>query len=321
MRRIKYLIAIILSFLVLSSCNSLRITNCTPIYAMDTTINITFYNVEDYKNHYDQIKKIYQNVDKLTGDFEDYEGQNGIYDLNVKRTIKADELLVDIVKSAISMIDKTNGYYNPFMGRLTHLWKTAIKNGKLVEDETIQSELKIIEQTSIEIKDDTITLLGDGNLDLGAIAKGYATELAQQYLSMNKIDGYLINAGNSSLVYGSKVNDDFKIALTKPYENGNIYIILDKNNAIGTSSGRYQHALIDGVLYHHLINPFTGYPATTYDSVNVKTNNSILCDVYSTAIMAMSLDEAINFADSENIDIILFKDKVIYQTEGWKIYA
>lgn len=301
----------------LSSCNPLKIQKCSPIFCMDTTIDITFYNTDDYQTHYQAIKKIYYKYDELSSDYES--NLKSVKDLNDNRYLEnADNELIELIKKAISLMNDADGYYNPFIGRLSHLWKEAINNNRVLDNDIILEELAIMNSTSVEFDNNTIKLIGNGNLDLGGIAKGYATQKAYEYLKENNITGYLINAGNSNVLLGDKNGDNFKVGLAKPYTNGTIIIYEGMNKAIGSSSGKYQNVIIDNIRYHHLLNPFTGYPSNIYDNVNILCDDSMLADVYSTAIFSMDLEVAKEFAKNKGIDIILFKDdSILYQSEGW----
>ena len=304
--------------MLLTSCNPKRIDTCTPIYVMDTVVNITFYNVDDYKVHYDKIKKIYQDVDNVSNDFESNSQCNGVYDLNTSRSVEGNDILIELINSAVNMMNDTNGYYNPFIGRIAHLWKNAIKNNNILDGNTIIQELEIMNSTSVEIVDYTISLKGEGNLDLGGIAKGFATQKAKEYLDSEGIKGYLINAGNSNIVYGEKFGEEFKIGFNKPYDDGLYAVVQTNNNAIGTSSPKYQYIEVEGVRYHHLLNPYTGYPMNYYDSVNILCDNSMYCDVYSTAIYSMDLETVKEFEVEKQINVLLYKNNdIIYKSNGW----
>lgn len=306
----------------LASCQSLEVYRCNPIYVMDTTVEITFYNVDDAAVHYQAIKEIYQTYGKLCDDFASGGDGPNVYDLNERRSITADSALTELVREAVFYKEDTKGFYNPFIGRLSHAWKAAIQNGIAVSDETVQAELNIMENTDILIEDNRLTLIGDGNLDLGGIAKGYATQKAKEYLESVHVSGYLINAGNSNVLLGDKASKNFVVALEEPYRSKNILVIEAKNTAIGTSSGKYQSVIVDNVRYHHLLNPFTGYPAVLYDNVNIMCADSVKCDVYSTAVFCMELEEAKGFSQEKNIEMLLFKDTdILFRSDGWKEYA
>ena len=310
----------LIDLLFLCSCNAnnqIKTTSLKPIYAMDTIIYINFYNVDNADSYFDDIKNIYDSYDSLSSDYE-LKNVSNVKELNDKRRIEASDDLILLLQSAISYMNITNGYYNPFIGRLSHLWKDAIKDKRIVDDSIISSELEIMNSTSIVFDGNVVSLVGDGNIDLGGIAKGFATKKVCEYLKSKNIESYLINAGESSIALGTKDSNNFKVALSAPYSNSNISVISTKNKSIGTSSGRNQNCIIDGIRYHHLLNPFTGWPADFYDNVNILNDDPLLCDVYSTAVFAMDMDMAISFANELNFDILLYKDnEIIYESQGF----
>ena len=314
----KILLFIFLIF-ILSSCNALKITTCNPIYAMNTTINIKFYNVDDYNDHYNKLKEIYYKYDMLADDFKERSNVNNIYDLNNKRKIEASSDLIELINESILLKEKTNGYFNPLVGRLSHLWKEAIEDEtdekiKLITEDVIKKEIDIINSSSIKIENNNILIEGDANIDLGAIAKGYATYQCVKYLKENNIEGYLIDAGESSVSLGTKGGNDFKIVLEAPYSNKIIKTLEYKNTSISTSSGKYQHKIYNNIKYHHIINPYTGYPSNIYDNVNIIYDNSFYADCYSTALFNMNLNEAKEFILNNNLKAILYKDdKILYE--------
>ena len=307
MRKIRFIFFLILIFL-LSSCNKLSITKCKLISAMDTTISITFYNDDEADKHYKYIKDLFIDYSNLLNNYESVGNDSNIYELNEKRTLEVSPRLKAVIEKALELKDETDGYFNPLIGRLATKWKDAIKNKEVLSKDIIDDELEIINSSSVTIDGNFITINGDANIDLGGFAKGYVTKLAVDYLKENNVNGYLINAGESSVAFGKKGNDDFKISLVAPYNNKEIKLLNLGNNSVSTSSGKYQNEIIDGVRYHHLINPFTGYPANYYDNVNVIMEDPLMGDAYSTAIFAMDLDEAKAFIKEKNIDVILYKD-------------
>ena len=299
---------------LLASCTSEPRVDYMPIFALETKIDVTFYNVLNSDVHFKEIKKIYNNVNRVASDFESNSKKNSVYDLNLNREIIADDLLVDMVKEALVLMEETNGYFNPFIGRLSHLWKDSINNTKIpLSDEVIESELSIMNNTSLTIDGNKISLNGYGNLDLGGMAKGYATELCKEYLDSVGVSSYIIDAGHSNIVFGDKIGEDFKIGLSSPIDNKIVSVIKGKNLAIGTSSFEHQSFIHEGIRYHHLISPFTGKPSNYYDSVSVIMDDSTRCDVYSTALYGMDLESI----EKLDIRVILIKDnKVIYTNCG-----
>ena len=296
----------------LAACNSEVTYECTPISVFDTVVTMVFYDDANYKTYYNDIKAKFNEINRISDDFNMNTDKNNVYVLNDKREVES-SLLKDMLTKAIELKEETNGYFNPFIGRLTHKWKDAIKNNNVLSSTEIEEELSLMNNTTISFDGDIIKLEGQGNIDLGAFAKGYALEWAKNYLDEKKVDKYYINCGSSSIYVANK---ELNISLSKPYSNDSILDFKASNIGIATSSPKYQYSIIEGEKYHHLINPFTGYPSNIYDSVNVIGNNNMKNDIYSTAFFSMSVDDVKEFVKDKDINVILYKDnEIIYQKE------
>ena len=305
MKKIIYIFITILMLISLAACNSEVTYECTPISVFDTVVTMVFYDDANYKTYYNDIKAKFNEINRISDDFNINTDKNNVYALNDKREVESGPLN-DMLTKALELKEETNGYFNPFIGRLTHRWKEAIKNNNVLSSTEIEEELSLMNNTSLSFDVDVIKLEGQGNIDLGAFAKGYALEWAKNYLEEKKVDKYYINCGSSSIYVANK---ELNISLSKPYSN-------DSNIGIATSSPKYQYSVINGEKYHHLINPFTGYPSNIYDSVNVIGNNNMKNDIYLTAFFSMSVDDVKEFVKDKDINVILYKDnEIIYQKE------
>ena len=313
MKKIKILFLFIF-ILILSSCNKYQESSYN-FFSMDTIINIKIYNDSSFNVHKKEIKNIYNRISDLTNDFEE-KNSNGIYLLNQNREVDYNDDLADILNLSLDLKNKTNGYFNPLIGRLSHKWKEAISNKSVLDNETILNELEIMNNSSISITDDKIKIIGDANIDLGAIAKGYATELAKEYLDSNNVKYYLIDAGSSNICGSKKINKPFNLLIEKPYKLRQYYDynVTLEDESIATSSPKYQYFEYDNFKYHHLISPFTGMPINKYSSVSVMGNNDAICDVLSTTFFLMDkedIEEAINNFNGYKY-ILCSDDEVLY---------
>ena len=312
MKKIIYIFITILMLISLAACNSEVTYECTPISVFDTVVTMVFYDDANYKTYYNDIKAKFNEINRSSDDFNINTDKNNVYVLNDKREVESG-LLKDMLTKALELKEETNGYFNPFIGRLTHKWKDAIKNNNVLSSTEIEEELSLMNNTTISFDGDIIKLEGQGNIDLGAFAKGYALEWAKNYLDEKEVDKYYINCGSSSIYVANK---ELNISLSKPYSNDSILDFKASNIGIATSSPKYQYSVINGEKYHHLINPFTGYPSNIYDSVNVIGNNNMKNDIYSTAFFSMSVDDVKEFVKDKDINVILYKDnEIIYQKE------
>ena len=320
MRRNLILLGGTIILATLSSCNQNKVYSKTLFY-LDTYVDVSI-TCND-KSHLSKIEEIYKDVNIVADNFESHNGKS-VYDLNQNRELEVSDTLKALINYSIELTEKTNGYYNPLIGRLANKWKESIKINEVLDSSIISEELDIMNNSSIIVDGNIIKLIGDADLDLGGIAKGYATELVHQYLIDNNIEEYLINSGESNILVGKR-NKGYTVGLSKPFVDTNntkdLYATLKlTDKSIATSSPAHQSFELDGKLYHHIISPFTGTPINNFASVNVICDNSMYADAYSTAIFVMDLDTAKKFADDNNIDVILCdKNEIIYQKLGEEI--
>ncbi|MCR5350268.1 MAG: FAD:protein FMN transferase [Acholeplasmatales bacterium] len=295
-KKIIIIISSILAFFLLLSIFIFRdnifphLTYSKSFWAFDTTISIKIYDEDNSKKYVEHIEEEFK---ELSNECDDYSGL--LYELNQNREVDSKKYLADIINNALILKEETNGYFNPFMGRITHLYKENIDS---INDELIKNELDIVNNSSVEISGNHIKINGDANIDLGAITKGYATKLAKEYLEENGIKKYLINSGESSISVGSKTH---RIGLLKPLDTQRDYYAKIKlsNIGISTSAISYQK--------YHIISPKTGVQETYYQSISVISDNDLKNDVYSTAIFSMPEDELTSFANSKNIELYAYQ--------------
>ena len=312
--KVRYIFFIFISFIIfiLSSCQKIKI-NTKSLFYFDTVINITLYNDDNATKHIDEMQDIFSNISKYASDYNSY-NSSSIYDLNKNRSIKTNNIVKEMLESSLRLKNDTNGYFNPFIGNLSRIWKESIKNKVLPNDDDIKAEIIKMNNTSVEITNSNINLIGEGNIDLGAYAKGYAGKKILEYLNDNNIKYYLIDIGNSMILCGSKVENNISLGLRIPNSSKHFAKANVKDICVSTSSSEYQYFEANGNKYHHIISPFTGYPINNYDEVCVFSNNVEDLDAYSTAIYLMNEDDAINFANEKNVDLVLYKGKIIYKT-------
>lgn len=318
----KYPYLLLLPIAILTSCN-IKVTNSftSRQYYFDTFETITLY--EGNKEDCDYIAKIFEDLDK---DTNNYSKDNQLYKINTTEDeIEISPLLYNLLNRAYDLKPISHNYFNPLIGSLSNKWKESLKKEAILSDDIIQNELAKMASTNLNlsIKEGKYCAqkTGQAEVDLGAITKGYALDLVKEYLLNKGISKFLIDCGSSSILLGEKTNNNgyFKVGLNIPGLE-NAYYINAKDVFIGASGTSEQGVEIDGKMYSHIVNPFTGSVNNNYDYVLVLGDNGALCDALSTSFMMMEIDEIKEIETAQNISTIIYKDKKIaYKSDNIEV--
>lgn len=294
-------------------------------FYMDTYINIKIYDYENTETIFEEIDKIYKDYHEISDRYHEYASLENVYYLkhntSESETIKLDDKLCSMIELGIEYNEKTKGRFNINMSDILDVWKAYRENKNGIPSITELEEAKnkinpIIFKNKCEI------LNNHPSIDLGAIAKGYATEEVGKYLKEKGINKFIINAGGNVLVGDHYDNSKYKIGLEKPDQTKEIYKVLKLNNSSVVTSGGYERFYTyDGKNYHHIIDYNTLYPTNYFKSVTVVTKNSALADTLSTSLFLMPIEEGKKLIENLDIDVIWYtSDDEIIMTEGIKNY-
>lgn len=285
-------------------------------FYMDTYIEIkinTTKNKKEINKIFNDIDYIYKTYHTLTDRYNKYDNIINIYYLNEvledNTKIEIDPRLSDIINIGIEYYDKTNGLLDIASGNLTEVWKEFINScDKLPSSEDLEVNTSI---SDISLKDNIYQKQNNVKLDLGAIAKGYTTEIVGKYLEDNNITSYIINAGGNVKTGIPHDKDAYTVGITDPINTSDIFIKLNIKNTSVVTSGDYQrYCILDNQNYNHIINPITKYPSNYAKSVSVITKDSLLADIYSTYLFLLPTEEGKEIIDNtEDIEAVWYVDK------------
>ena len=266
----------------------------------------------------DNIDNIFRKLDKLTDNFQARDLTN-VYSINNSTDmVQVDPDLYEILKlSFCNCLDPLN-YYNPLCGSLSKKWKNSLEKREILNSETITSELLKMNSTTLNFyEQNNVKKVGEAEIDLGSVAKGYALDKVKEYLDGKQYTKYLVDAGSSSILLGEKNGGkDFKIKLS----NLDDTFLMAKNCFISTSSYDRQAVEIDGVNYSHIINPKTGSAVNENDAIIVISDKGYLGDILSTAFINESVDSIKELEAHFEVKTIVIKDrKMVYKNEGIEV--
>ncbi|MBR7117002.1 MAG: FAD:protein FMN transferase [Clostridia bacterium] len=305
---------------VLISLLLLLLSSCTPT---PTPMSKTFYeyfNTEssvisyaaDTKESFDKIADkvdgMLREYHRLYDIYHDYSGINNLKTVNDKagrEAVEVDGKIIDLLKLGKEMYTLTGGKVNIAMGSVLSLWHDAREgdgegNHTLPMDSDLSFASIHTDIDSIVIDEAASTVyISDEHtsIDVGAIAKGYATKMIADALMADEsldANGYALNIGGNIRLIGTKADGDWRIGITNPVKSDSdpyVKIVGVSNTSVVTSGDYERFFTVDGKNYHHIIDPETLYPATYHHSVTVIAEDSALADALSTALFTMNIND------------------------------
>lgn len=217
--------------------------------------------------------------------------------------IEVSEELFDFLEYSVELCELTGGEMNIAMGSVLKIWheyREAAEKGPSFLAIPTEAELRAaaehtdITKLKLSREDLTVELLDpEMSLDVGAIGKGYAAEKIADKLASKGISGFVLDFGGNLRAVGEKPSGaGWKTGIKDPRGDGYIKYLTVKDTSVVTSGDYQRYHFADGVRYHHIIDPDTLYPAKSFSSVTVITEDSALADGLSTALFCMSAEEA-----------------------------
>jgi thiamine biosynthesis lipoprotein len=308
----------------------------------DTVTQIIGYedDSEAFDENCEELYELLEEYHQLTDIYHSYDGVNNVRTINKNagvEPVSVDEKLIDLLEFAKEMYTETDGKCNIAMGSVLSIWHTYREQGTSDPENASLPPMESLEAASEHCDIDKLIIdrdvgtvfLADEemSLDLGAVAKGYAVERAAELLMQKGITtGYTINIGGNIRTLGKKGDStDWKAGIQNPDTTSDTsYVIrLTLNNAALVTSGNYQrYYTVDGVRYHHIIDPETLMPARYFDSVSVLAADSGTADALSTALFNMSVEDGkALLADMDGIEAFwIMSDGSFEYTDGFADY-
>lgn len=292
----------------------------------------TYNQVTVYAPSEEQGQKIIEAVFVRVDEIENLMSSN-IEDSDISRlNAQAGESAVTVDTETFHMLqlgkeykELTDGTFNIGIGALINLWDIGGDNQRVPEETEIEALLNHFdldqltlnaESYEAKIEDPEMTL------DLGGIAKGYAVDEAIRVIEEHGIEHAIVDFGGDVYVLGGNPDgNEWRIGISKPVigESGVMGRLFSSDMSV-VSSGDYERYFTEeGQLYHHILNPSTGYPADNQlSSVTVISDTALEGDILSTAIFVMGLEDGLSFVnDLEDIEAILItENKEVYVTPG-----
>lgn len=319
---------VISAALWMSGCSGERpLTGKEPVsksaFLLNTVVTITLYDTTDTSI-----------IDQAFALCEEFEGKisRTIADsqISIMNNRNPDETVFDLEEDLEDLLSKSlyysqmsEGVFEMTIAPLSSLWDFTGENPSVPPAQEIESRLSAVDYHNIVMEEGQIKFLSpDTKIDLGAIAKGWIADQLKTFLLEKGVKSAVINLGGNVLCVGSKPDGTpFKIGVQKPFEKRNETIgVLDIDDLSVVSSGVYERYFIeDGINYHHLLDPNTGYPFDNgLISVTIISKESVDGDGLSTVCFGLGVEKGIELLDTipDTYGIFIMEDGTLHFSEG-----
>lgn len=294
----------------------------TSFFAMDTYMSVKATG----RNPEGAVDAVRSAIEALDAKLSVTNPESVVAGLNKTCTCIADEDLIYLLQRSSEAKELSQGAFNVCIYPIMKEWGFTGDEFNVPDANTLGGLCRLVSASQVSFSDvgEPVTLSLGAMIDFGGIAKGYASKVAGDIFSKKGIKSALINLGGNVYAIGKKSDGSlWNVAVKGPDDSVSYLGILSiSDKAIITSGGYERFFEKDGVTYHHIIDPATGYPADSgAKSVTIVSDDPTLADALSTALFVMGLDKATDlWCDNSTLfDFIFYDDSGnLYITEGVK---
>ncbi|HHU77392.1 MAG: FAD:protein FMN transferase [Caldicoprobacterales bacterium] len=297
-------------------------------------------NKEEFDRYFDMVQSRFRELHKLFDKYNNYEGINNIKTINDNagiQPVKVEKAIIDLILFSREWYAETGRKTNIAMGPVLEIWKRYFDDASYdpvntdipsLKELGAASMLVDLDRVIVDEEDHTVYLPDKGmSLDVGAVAKGFATELVARELKEAGFLSGIISPGGNIRTIGKpldKTRQRWGIGIQDP----DMPIINDAQNTLDTifvgeasvvSSGDYQrYYMYEGRRIHHIIDPDTLMPGENFRAVTVVAEDAATADFLSTTLFLLSLEEGMSLLeDLDGVEAIwVMPDRSVHFSEG-----
>ena len=233
------------------------------------------------------------------------------------RPVRVSPDTLEIIEAAVYASQQTEGGFDVTVGPLVKLWD--FKTNTLPSVASIAENLPLVGYKNIVVDHtaSTVFLAQPGvQIDLGGIIKGFAADKAVEILKNHGIDDGIVAVAGDIKVFGRQLDGRlWHVGIQNPrQENDEAQLLatVDLDDVGISTSGDYQRYFMkDGIRYHHLLNPKTGYPESLCRSVTIIAPTATLTDAFATGIFVMGPEKGLGVLEK------LGMEGVVVDHQGW----
>ena len=288
---------------------------------------------DSFEKNCEEVQAILEDYHHLFDIYYEYSGINNLRTINLNaggEPISVDQRLIDFLLYAKELYTLTGGEMNVMMGAVLRPWhdcRAEASNNpagaRIPSSEVLTEAYAHTDISLLEIDDENNTVrISDplASIDVGALGKGYATEMAAKRLKEMGVTSYVLNIGGNIRIIGTKVDGSaWLTGIKNPLDTSTYAMYIDIANTSCVTSGVYErYYTVGGMKYHHIIDKDTLMPSEYFTSLTVICEDSGLADALSTALFCMSYEDGAQIVDSlDGVEVLwIFSDGEMKMSEG-----
>ena len=300
---------------VLSSCGAAQ-PSALSFQAMDTLMSLKVYGGGS-----DICEKLQSRIESLDASLDATDENSEIFRLNTEKTASVSEDAAFLLDESLALCRDFDGAFDISVYPAVQAWGFTTGDYRVPDDDELVSLTESIDYRKITCDTTVFTLSEDAQIDLGAVAKGYAADVCGDILRENSAQAAVLNLGGTICLYGQKPDGSlFSVGVADPDNPAAYFGTLSCGECTVATSGGYERYFeLDGKRYIHILDPKTAAPVDNgILSVTVVSDSGAFADAASTALFVMGLDKAKEYYQNQkDFDcIILTDDDTLYITEG-----
>ena len=283
-----------------SSCSKEEQPLSRTEYLLNTFCTITLYDNPDeiVLQEAMQLCRSYEQLFSRTIAGSDIDRINK----NAPNSVEVSQETAELLQKAVDYGELTDGLFDVTTRKLSSLWDFQSESPHLPDSEDIRQAAEAADYRNIKINGTSVALTQpDAEIDLGGIAKGYIADQLKAFLEEQGVQKAIINLGGNVLTVGSKSDtEQWKVGIRQPFaEEDHIlgYVEVDGKSVV--TSGVYERSFVlNGTLYHHILDPFTGYPVENgLSAVVVISDRSVDGDALSTSCLLLGKERGMELIE------------------------
>lgn len=279
------------------------------VYAMDTVMTLEAYG----QNADAALDEAVAEIERLDALWSIASSDGEIARLNAEKQITASADTLALLTRAKEISAATDGLFSTTIAPLMEAWGFTSGDYRVPDEAELSALLAHVDDEEIAISDSTITIPADAKVDLGGIAKGFTSARVMEIFRENGVENGILSLGGNVQALGTKPDGSlWRVGLQDPADERALFATLELADKAVITSGAYERNFEqDGVVYHHIIDPRTGYPAESgLSSVTIVSDDGTLADGLSTALYIMGKEAAVEFWRShrDDFDMVLLAD-------------